>query len=257
MASSLSDTLITVDHISLKGKLGVSILQDVSFTVNRRQIVTIIGPNGAGKTSLLRVVLGLVLETSGTVRRQAGLRVGYMPQKLNLNPLMPLTVNRFLSLASPNRTPATADIISGILAEVGASHLSQSALADLSGGELQRVLLAQALMGEPDLLVLDEPTQGVDILGQAELYKLIADIRDHRGCGILLVSHELHMVMAASDEVLCLNRHVCCSGHPTAITKDPEYQALFGTAAGEWVEEGLAPYTHRHDHRHDERHAHD
>lgn len=254
---SSDNTLITIDHVFLNGKQGLSILQDVSFTVKRRQIVTIIGPNGAGKTSLLRVVLGLVPATSGLVQRQVGLRVGYMPQKLNLNPLMPLTVERFLSLASPNRSIVGPDQVRTILEEVRASHLAQSSLSVLSGGELQRVLLAQALMCDPDFLVLDEPTQGVDILGQAELYKLIVDIRDHRKCGVLLVSHELHMVMAASDEVLCLNRHVCCSGHPTVITKDPSYQALFGPAAEEWVEKGLALYTHHHDHRHDGGHDHD
>lgn len=257
MKSTPSNPLIKIDHVSLDGEKGSSILQDVSFTVNRQQIVTVIGPNGAGKTSLLRVVLGLLPATSGSIQRQTGLKVGYMPQKLTLNPLMPLTVERFLGLSSSKRNSALIDLIQETLAEVGASHLSQSSLSVLSGGEFQRVLLAQALMGGPDLLVLDEPTQGVDIIGQAELYSLIAKIRNHRGCGVLLVSHELHMVMAASDEVLCLNKHVCCSGHPTVIAKDPNYQALFGPAVSEWVEEGLAPYTHHHDHRHDGNHKYD
>jgi zinc transport system ATP-binding protein len=168
------------------------------------------------------------------------LKIGYMPQKLDINPLLPMSVEGLLCLGSTKRLSKIQSLIDTCLAEVGAGALKHRRLSVLSGGEMQRVMLARALLAEPDLLVLDEPMQGVDILGQEELYHLIARIRDKRGCGILLVSHDLHLVMAASDKVICLNKHVCCSGHPDQVTANPEYQGLF-----------VAPYHHSHDHRHD------
>jgi zinc transport system ATP-binding protein len=217
-------------------------LSGVSLALGPREIVTIIGPNGAGKTTLLRVVLGLQRVDAGRVQRRSGLRIGYVPQRFSVDETMPLTVQRFLGLV-----PGAQRTTSEVLAEVGAGHTAALPLQTLSGGELQRVLLARALLREPELLVLDEPAQGVDITGQVELFALIRRLRDATGCGVLLVSHDLHLVMAATDRVICLNHHVCCSGHPAAVSRDPAYRALFGAAV-----DGLALYAHRHDHRHDE-----
>ena len=216
-------------------------LTDVSLTVHAGEIVTVIGPNGAGKTTLLRVVLGLQRPDAGSVVRVPDLRVGYLPQRLSVDDTLPLTAGRFLALV-----PGRRGDIAAALAEVGAEHVRDLPLQTLSGGELQRVLLARALLRKPELLVLDEPVQGVDIAGQAALFALIRRIRDERGCGVLLVSHDLHLVMAATDRVVCLNHHICCSGNPEAVTRDPAYRALFGAAA-----DGFAIYAHHHDHSHD------
>jgi zinc transport system ATP-binding protein len=216
-------------------------LDAVSLTLRRGEIVTIIGPNGAGKTTLLRVVLGLQRPDAGRIERQPGLRIGYLPQRLAIDETLPLTVRRFLTLV-PGARPRLATA----LAEVGAGHTLDLPVQTLSGGEMQRVLLARALMREPELLVLDEPVQGVDITGQAELFALIRRIREKRGCGVLLVSHDLHLVMAATDHVICLNHHVCCSGLPEVVSRDPAYRALFGSAV-----DGFALYAHHHDHSHD------
>lgn len=219
------------------------VLQQVSLKVHAGQIITLIGPNGAGKTTLVRVVLGLLKPQTGSVLRREGLRIGYMPQKMQVDPTMPMTVSRFLRLAHH----ADAVRLKEVLAEVRISHLAERQLGNLSGGELQRVLLARALSQSPQLLVLDEPAQGVDVNGQEELYQLIDDIRTRHNCGVLMISHDLHFVMATTDEVVCLNQHICCSGHPEQVSVDPAYIALFGKAAGG----NLAVYTHRHNHHHD------
>jgi zinc transport system ATP-binding protein len=219
------------------------ILNNISLQIAEEQIVTLIGPNGAGKTSLVKIVLGLTQPSSGKVKLRKGLRIGYMPQRLHIDPSMPVTVDRFLKLA----VNANKNEIQRVLEEVGATGLINSQLYSLSGGELQRVLLARALIQEPQLLVLDEPAQGVDVNGQAELYRLIADIRSRHKCGILLVSHDLHLVMSATDEVICLNQHVCCHGHPEQVSNDPAYLELFGKKDAET----LAVYTHHHNHSHE------
>ncbi|HXF90829.1 MAG TPA: metal ABC transporter ATP-binding protein [Candidatus Nitrosotenuis sp.] len=215
------------------------ILDHVSLTLKRGQITTIVGPNGAGKTTLIKVILGLIQPDTGKVRVEKNLKIGYMPQKIGLNPLMPMSVQRFLQLASPKSNYLLRDRIMTYLKQVGANHLAENHLSELSGGELQRIMLAFAMMQSPNLLILDEPDQGIDVLGQAELYHLINQIRLEQGCAVLLVSHDLHTVMAASDEVICLNGHVCCSGHPDIVQQDPTYHQLFGQ------------YIHHHDHRHD------
>jgi zinc transport system ATP-binding protein len=217
------------------------VLNHVDLTLKAGRIVTLIGPNGSGKTTLVRVLLGLETATEGSIIRRAGLRIGYMPQHMPLDPVLPLSAGRFLALAGADERAA----ISRSLAEVGAAGVIDSPFHGLSGGELQRVLLARALLRNPDLLVLDEPLRGVDVTGQVELYDLINRIRRTRGCGVLMVSHDLHLVMAATDEVVCLNHHVCCAGRPEAVTTHPEYLALFGPAA-----DRFAVYTHRHDHEH-------
>jgi len=222
---------------------GQAVLRQVDLTVRRGEIVTLIGPNGAGKTTLVRVVLGLLRADRGRLALGAGLVIGYVPQRLQVDPVLPLDVRRFLTLG----VRADAGRCRQALDEVGVSGLLEAALHHLSGGELRRVLLARALLREPDLLVLDEPVQGVDLGGQIELYELISRIRERRACGVLMVSHDLHLVMAATDRVVCLNHHVCCAGRPEAVSRDPEYIALFGPRAAET----LAVYSHVHDHDHD------
>jgi zinc transport system ATP-binding protein len=218
------------------------LLQNISLSLQPGEIVTLIGPNGAGKTTLVKALLGLLPLASGSVHRKPGLRVGYMPQQLKLNPMLPITVHRFLQQTGEPRT-----LIQQALAETGVDNLAQQSLHTVSGGELQRVLLARALLRKPDWLVLDEPAQGVDINGQAELYRLFADLRDRYQCGVLLVSHDLHLVMAATDTVICLNQHICCQGHPEHVSQHPEYLQLFGQR----LASDIAVYTHHHDHDHD------
>ena len=219
------------------------ILSHIDMTVNRGEIVTLVGPNGAGKSSLVRVVLGLLAPSGGEVWRKPGLRVGYLPQKLSIDPVLPINARRLLALAGPG----SAAKANAALMEVGAGDLIERAVQDLSGGEFQRVMLARALLRDPDLLVLDEPLRGIDLGGQLALYDLIGNLRQTRGIGVLMVSHDLHIVMAATDRVVCLNQHVCCSGAPEAVSRSPEYAALFGTAAAHQ----LAVYAHKHDHTHD------
>jgi zinc transport system ATP-binding protein len=237
--------LLKAENISvIKGER--SILKDASLSLHAGEIVTLIGPNGAGKTTLVRVVLGLMDTDTGKVERKTKLRIGYMPQKLHIEPSLPLTVDRFLGLTTCEEHEKQTN-----LELTGVSHLRFSPMQSLSGGETQRVLLARALLQKPELLVLDEPVQGVDIAGQAKLYQLISQIRDERGCGVLMVSHDLHLVMASTDTVICLNQHVCCHGHPEKVSADPAYLELFGQAANASV----AVYTHHHDHSHDNNEA--
>ncbi len=239
----MSAALLTLRDISLHLD-GRSVLDRVSLQINPGEILTLIGPNGAGKTCLVRIALGLLAPHGGSRQVRSGLRTGYLPQKLGLNESLPLDVARFLTLARPGLKERD---LRNALAETGAGTVLHTPVTRLSGGELQRVLLARALLREPELLVLDEPAQGVDITGQEELYGLIAQVRDERRCGVLMVSHDLHLVMAATDHVLCLNRHVCCEGHPESVGAHPEYLRLFGAQGVK----GLAVYSHRHDHHHD------
>jgi zinc transport system ATP-binding protein len=224
-------------------RAGRVILEDIDLDLAPREIVTLIGPNGAGKTTLVRVLLGLERPDDGAITRRPGLRVGYAPQRFDRDPVIPMTVARFLAIGSRH----TGEEASEALAEVGAARVIGQQLSQLSGGELQRVVLARALLRKPDLLVLDEPVRGVDYAGEAELYDLIGRIRDARGVGILLVSHDLHVVMAQSDRVICINRHICCSGIPDAVAQHPEYARLFGAEAAR----SFALYHHQHDHSHD------
>ena len=220
------------------------ILDSVNLTLIPEQILTLIGPNGAGKTTLVKVVLGLLAPDSGTVERAPELRIGYMPQRLNIDPTLPLRVKRFLQLAEPDTQRCAR-----ALAETGIPHLLDHPVQSLSGGETQRMLLARALLRQPNLLVLDEPVQGVDVAGQEALYQLIHQLRTRLGCGILMVSHDLHLVMAATDQVVCLNRHICCQGSPQQVSVNPAFVELFGART--------ALYAHHHDHVHDDQHSHD
>ena len=238
--------LIEIEGLSVRLG-GETVLTGVDLTVSPGEIVTIVGPNGSGKTTLLRTVLGRVPAAAGFVRQRPGLKIGYVPQKLALDSSLPMTVRRFLDL--PSRV--SENDAQAALSRTGAEALASRQMAALSGGQAQRVLLARALLGSPDLLLLDEATQGLDQPGSAEFYRTIEDVRRDTGVAVMMVSHELHVVMAASDRVICLNGHVCCHGTPEHVASAPEYRALFGSG----THGALALYRHEHDHAHDHDHS--
>lgn len=218
------------------------LVRGVDLSIRAGEIVTLIGPNGSGKSTTVKALLGILQPNAGDVTRRPGLSIGYVPQRLTIDWTMPLTVRRLLTLTGRHG----AEEIHAALAEVGIEHLAEAPVQQLSGGEFQRALLARALIRRPALLVLDEPVQGVDFAGEIALYELIHGIRQRLGCGILMISHDLHIVMGQTDTVVCLNGHVCCSGTPQAVTESPEYRALFGSQAAA----ALAIYRHHHDHVH-------
>lgn len=268
------------------------VLHNISLQLKRKEIVTLIGPNGAGKSTLLKILLGLIKPTEGQVSHKPALEIGFMPQKIQIDPSLPMTVQRFLELgfqAKPHsilswfksfsrmkrNSPLGANLnlfsliqkakhnttmFAQTIAELDIEHLLPLPIQKVSGGEMQRILLARALIKNPDLLVLDEPVQGVDLQGQTELYQYIEKIRHQRGCSILMVSHDLHLVMRHTDMVLCLNQHLCCSGHPQTVSQSTEFQSLF-----ENFSDHLAFYEHQHNHdacelehgEHGHEHSHD
>ncbi|KIC15840.1 zinc ABC transporter ATP-binding protein ZnuC [Leisingera sp. ANG-Vp] len=228
---------------------GNTVLSGVSLKIQEGEIVTVVGPNGSGKSTLLRSVIGALKPSGGSVTRTPHLRIGYVPQKLHIDPTLPLTVRRFLSL--PVRVSDTR--ASEALEQAGAGNLAARQMSGLSGGQFQRVLLARALLSNPQLLILDEATQGLDQPGSAAFYQQIEKVRQEIGCAVLMVSHELHVVMAASDRVVCLNGHICCEGAPEHVASAPEYRALFGTG----TQGALALYRHEHNHSHDHDCGHD
>ena len=240
MTALLSATGITLRH----GQN--TVLENVSLAITAGEIVTIVGPNGSGKSSLLRVLIGALTPQAGTVTRKAGLQIGYVPQKLHIDPTMPMTVRRFLDLPKQVETSVAMQA----LQTAGVPETTNRQMSQLSGGQFQRVLFARALLGKPDVLILDEVTQGLDQPGSARFYRQIEDVRRDLGCAILMVSHELHVVMSASDRVICLNGHVCCEGTPDVVSAAPAYRELFGSGTGG----ALALYRHEHDHHH---HHHD
>ena len=218
------------------------LVRGVDMAIHAGEIVTLIGPNGSGKSTTARMATGVLKPDEGRAARRRGLRVGYVPQKLAIDRSLPLTVRRLMQLTGR----LSSDAISESLAAVGIAHLANAQVHDLSGGEFQRAMMARAIAQAPDLLILDEPVQGVDFSGEVAMYELIGAIRDRSGCGVLLISHDLHVVMAATDTVICLNGHVCCSGTPESVAASPEYRSLFGARAAEAV----AFYRHDHDHTH-------
>jgi zinc transport system ATP-binding protein len=241
-------SLIAAQNLSVR-QGGVEVLSNVTLAIAPGEIVTILGPNGSGKSTLLRALLGILPPSSGTVSREKDLRVGYVPQRLAVDPSLPISVRRFLSL--PQRVTDAA--AAAALQRVGLVDIGARQVAALSGGQLQRVLLARALLSSPQILVLDEPTQGLDQPGEAGFYRLIEEVRRETGAAVLMVSHDLHVVMAASDRVICLNHHICCEGTPRVVSNAPEYRALFGLG----TQGALALYQHRHDHSHEPGQVHD
>ena len=239
--SENNNILLVADRVGYKVR-AKTILMDVSLQLQAKEIITLIGPNGAGKTSLIRILLGLSQASSGKVDCKKNLRIGYVPQRIQIPDVMPLRVYDFLNITGKHDVAQCQQI----LKEVNCELLLYSPMQSISGGEMQRVLLARALLKKPELLVLDEPASGMDIIGQQALYETIKNIRDKHNCGILMVSHDLHLVMAATDRVICLNTHICCTGHPDDVSEHPEYLKLFGDAI-----DGLALYSHHHDHEHD------
>lgn len=237
----MSGPLVTVSGLSVRHG-GALVLEDVDFSIEPGEIVTIVGPNGSGKSTFLRAILGGLRPDAGHVTRRAGLRLGYVPQRLVLDATLPMTVARFLGL--PRRiAPAAAD---AALSRAGVPGIGGRQMAALSGGQFQRVLLARALIARPQLLILDEATAGLDQPGAAAFYRQIEEVRAETGCAVLMVSHDLHVVMSASDRVICVNGHICCEGTPEVVAEAPVYRALFG----EGTQGALALYRHHHDHRH-------
>lgn len=234
-------TLIKVENLAVSYGSNV-VLRNVSFSLNSGEIVTIVGPNGSGKTSLFRALIGAMMPAEGEINLKAGLKIGYVPQRLHIDPTLPITVERFMRLS----TKVPVHSCQSALDSAGVPNIMKQQMNQLSGGQFQRVLLARALIEKPDVLLLDEATQGLDQPGSATFYQQIDAVRRETGCAVLMISHELHVVMSASDRVICLNGHICCEGTPAVVASAPEYRALFGSGTGG----AFALYQHDHDHHH-------
>ncbi|WP_136656615.1 metal ABC transporter ATP-binding protein [Nitratireductor sp. XY-223] len=237
----VSEPLVSLENAGLE-RAGHWLVRGVDLSVRRGEIVTLVGPNGSGKSTTAKLALGIHRPSEGTAHRSRGLKVGYVPQKVSIDWTLPLSVRRFMRLTQridDRQLEASLDA-------TGISHLVDAEVRTLSGGEFQRAMLARAIAGRPEFMVLDEPVQGVDFSGEIALYELITSIRDGLGCGILMISHDLHVVMAATDQVICLNGHVCCKGSPETVARSDEYRQLFGDRASA----ALAIYKHDHDHTH-------
>lgn len=242
----LTHPLLTLNHINLTLE-NKKLLEDVTFFIKPGDFITIVGPNGAGKSTLLKVIVGLIKPSSGTVKMASGIRLGYMPQRLQLNEMMPLDVETFLGTV-----PSAHPVYNHTIDQTQTRGLLKASMHELSGGEFQRVLFARALLTDPDLLILDEPEQGLDVHGQDQFYHLLDQVRRKKDKAIIMVSHDLHFVHQASDYVICLNQHICCMGKPQEVKDSREYQTLFGRP----LSEQLVPYVHIHDHTHDQGHDH-
>ena len=238
--STENNILVKLNEVGIKQN-DKWLVKGVSLVVEKGKIVTLIGPNGSGKSTTAKIALGIYKKIKGQVEKYTN-KVGYVPQKISIDWTLPLRVNDFMLLTENLKD----DAINEALSLTGVVHLKNKNLGNLSGGEFQRVLLARAISKKPDLLVLDEPVQGVDFTGEIALYELIKKISDTLNCGILLISHDLHTVMSATDHVVCLNGHVCCSGTPSDVARNNEYKALFGEQASQI----LSVYEHKHDHVH-------
>ena len=232
--------LLKVENVGISVN-GKSLVRGVSLEVKKGEIVTLIGPNGSGKSTTAKIALGIYKKIDGKVKTYTD-KIGYVPQKISIDWTLPIRVMDFMTLTEE----LTQDQINSALNLTGVEHLKDKSLSNLSGGEFQRVLIARAISKRPELLVLDEPVQGVDFKGEIALYELIKKISEKMKCGILLISHDLHVVMSATDFVICLNGHVCCSGSPQKVIKDNKYKALFGDRASNI----LSLYEHKHDHTH-------
>jgi len=238
----MSDALITLNNISLSHN-GKNVLDDVSFKLHKGEFVTLIGPNGAGKSSLIKILLGIIKQDSGDITYTNNIRLGYTPQTFSANPFIPISVKDFLTL----NQKLDSEFMLQTFELTGIKELLKLPLKNLSGGELQKVLLTRALLNKPNVLILDEPAQNLDIDGQMQLYKLIQDIHQQQNCAVLMVSHDLHRVMKESTQVLCLYHHICCEGLPESILKDEKFNDLFA----DQINDLMATYEHHHNHHHE------
>ena len=238
----MSDALITLNNISLSHN-GKNILDDVSFKLHPGEFITLIGPNGAGKSSLIKILLGVIKQDTGEIIHSGDLKLGYTPQSFTANPYIPISVIDFLTL----NQKLDHDFTSQTCELTGIKDLLEMPLKNLSGGELQKILLTRALLNKPNVLILDEPAQNLDVDGQMQLYKLIQDIHQKQNCAVLMVSHDLHRVMKESTQVLCLYHHICCEGLPESILKDAQFNDLFA----DQIHELMATYEHHHNHQHE------
>ena len=241
----ITNALISAKNVSVL-KHQKSILDNIDIQINKNDFITIIGPNGAGKTMLLKCLMGFYKPTSGRIERKEKLKIGYMPQSISIINTMPITVKDFITV----RKEYDDISLNKVITEVNIGEIVYKQLSVLSGGEMQRVLLARSLLNNPDLLILDEPAQNLDISGQLNFYKLIQEIYSKRDISILMVSHDLHLVMVSTKKVLCLYKHICCSGEPQQIAKDPEFLSMFGKDMANM----MSIYQHSHDHNHDHSH---
>ena len=232
-----------IDISKLEVKYGSKkVLQNINLSLNANEIVTIVGPNGSGKTTLFKAIIGSVPLSKGKISIKPNLRIGYVPQQLKVDQTLPITVERFLKLATRNNND-----IEKMIAFFGSENIFREQINSLSGGQMQRVLLARALVNKPEILLLDEATRGLDQPGIAAFYRKIENISKETNCAVLMVSHDLHVVMRASDRVICVNGHICCQGTPENVATSPEYQTLFGSN----IDGSFALYRHKHDHNHD------
>ena len=238
----MSNALITLNNISLSHN-GKNVLDDVSFKLHEGEFITLIGPNGAGKSSLIKVLLGVIKQDSGDITYTDNIRLGYTPQTFSANPFIPISVKDFLTL----NQKLDSEFMLKTFELTGINDLLKSPLKNLSGGELQKVLLTRALLNKPNVLILDEPAQNLDVDGQMQLYKLIQDIHQQQNCAVLMVSHDLHRVMKESTQVLCLYHHICCEGLPESILKDEKFNDLFA----DQINDLMATYEHHHNHHHE------
>jgi zinc transport system ATP-binding protein len=235
-------SVASLKNIGLKIN-GQKIIDKISLDLNKGEITTLIGPNGGGKTSIARILLGVLRPSSGLIKKDFNIKIGYMPQKIVIDKTIPLTVKDFLIL-SKNKI-IFDERVTSLIKRLKLEKILSEQIHELSGGQMQKVLFLRSIINKPDLLVLDEPTQYMDISATEEFYQIIDEIRKDQKCAILLVSHDLHMVMQKTDFVFCVNQHICCHGEPESVNKNPEYLQLFGDADG-----GLTVYQHHHNHRH-------
>ena len=245
----MSEPLIEAKDLCVRRQGGL-VLDNVSLTLGERDFITLIGPNGAGKSVLLRHLLKLESPNSGTVKHRHGIRIGYVPERFQIDPTLPLPVRRFLTLNNNQ----SAEAVEALAVEANCAGLLDKPLANLSGGELQRVLLARALSSNPHVLMLDEPAQNLDVSGQLQFYRLIDELYEKRNLSVLMVSHDLHMVMSSTRQVVCLFHHICCSGAPDSVARDPEFVQMFGAEMAKMM--AVYQHSHAHDHTHDHDHAH-
>jgi zinc transport system ATP-binding protein len=245
----VSEPLIEAKDLCVRRQGGL-VLDNVSLTLGERDFISLIGPNGAGKSVLLRHLLKLETPNSGTVSHRAGMRIGYVPERFQIDPTLPLPVRRFLTLNNNQKDAAIEELAH----EANCDGLLDKPLASLSGGELQRVLLARALSNNPHVLMLDEPAQNLDVSGQLQFYRLIDALYEKRNLSVLMVSHDLHMVMRSTRQVVCLYHHICCSGAPDSVARDPEFIQMFGSEMAQMM--AVYQHSHAHDHTHDHNHDH-